>query len=75
VLILFHDHPATMAPNQSNTLIYENEDVEKVKTYEKKGELLSRESYSSTDNVPCQKVPLAGGKLNNMGVLYYSYRS
>jgi hypothetical protein len=61
-----------MAPNQSSTLIYENEDVEKVKTYEKKGELLSRESHSTTDNVPCRKVPLADGKWNNMGVLYYS---
>jgi hypothetical protein len=54
--------PATMAPNQSNTLIYENEDVEKVKTYEKKGELLSRESHSTIDNALCRKVPLPGGK-------------
>jgi hypothetical protein len=38
-----------MAPNQRNTLIYENEDVEKVKTYEKKGELLSWERQSTTD--------------------------
>jgi hypothetical protein len=41
-----------MAPNQSNTLIYENEDVEKVKTYEKKGELLSQARHSTT-NAQC----------------------
>ena len=45
--ITFPRSPGTMAPNQSNTLIYENEDVEKVKTYEKKGEWLCWESHST----------------------------
>jgi hypothetical protein len=29
-----------MAPNQRNLLLYENDDVEKVTTFEKKGEFL-----------------------------------
>lgn len=44
-----------MAPNQSNTLIYENEDVEKIKTYEKKGELLSRESHRLPTMFPVER--------------------
>lgn len=49
-----------MAPNQNNMLLYENEDVEKVKTYEKKGELY----WESQSTTPCpgRKVPLVCGK-------------